>query len=409
MSGQPSPPGETSRHFAPFVPPFLTICLRRRRHLLSWRRVTRAPLTFLVFLPVLLPVLIFAWAHFRMALHETAHYLAARLVGLHPVRMDWGSGEGGWQLRLCGATVVWHAQPWDGMTHFQGLSLERPGWRVAFHLLAGIIMDAALFFLIGQVNSRAAATLNEPPLWYWITGPLFLWQGLTILLTLIPMDLQIDGMRSATDGKMLCKAVSGRLTREMRAKRCEYLAAMQRYQPGLRFEDCWMYRPDPTHVRLLHGAVSAMRENRLKEALTDAEKLLTLAPMAPGERAQMLDSMANAAGFSGKRWELERALAWAREARVLLPDARPVQGTLGALLVESGDFEEAVSLLEPLTAPENESEDRVHAFCHLAKVQSQLLQHGKAKRELENAKAVRPDHPLIAELESALGFSAAEP
>jgi len=370
--------------------------------------VIPVPLTLLIFLPFLFAGVVFVWAHLRMVLHETAHYLAARAVSFNPLQMEWGTSEKGWRFHLLGVPVVWHLQPWNGITHCQPTSLEGFCWRGAVCVLAGIVVDVLLLLLIAWVNRHAEATYTEPPLWYWITKPLVFAQSVILMFTLLPMDLQIEEWKSCTDGKQLLKHLSGRSIRDTRTGLEEYLAVVRRYQPGFTFEESWLYRPDPELVRLHHRAVAAAREGKLKEALANAETVLARASMAPGERAMLLDNMAAAAGLQGKRWDLERALAWAREAHALLPAARPVHATLGGLLVESGELTEAVILLEPLTAPENEPEVRIQACCYLAKVCNQLNDRNEARQWMEKARAIQPDHPLVMQMDAELGATAVE-
>ncbi|HSI61496.1 MAG TPA: hypothetical protein VLE43_00220 [Candidatus Saccharimonadia bacterium] len=368
----------------------------------------KVSLTFLVFLPFLLAGIVFLWAHARMILHETAHCLAARMVGFHPLQMEWGTGEKGWRFRFLDLPVVWHSQPWNGITHCRWASLEGLRWGGPLYILAGTAVDVALLLLVAWVNRYAEATFEEPPLWYWFTNPLFFWQWLTLMFTLIPMDLQIEEWKSATDGKELFQFLSGGMARTARTQRESYLTGMRRYQPTLTFEECWLYRPNMELVRRLIRTSTAFQEGRINDALALAEELLTLAPMAPGERAQLLDVMANSAGLTGKRWDLGRALAWAREAHALVPDARPVQGTLGALLVEKGEIPEAVSLLEPLTTSENHPDDQVTACCYLAKASDNGRDRSAVHQWLVKARAIQPTHPLIAQVETELGISLTE-
>jgi hypothetical protein len=247
-------------------------------------------------------------------------------------------------------------------------------WRGAAMVLAGPAADVFSLWLFVNYWSLIFAPAGTYELYEsmpLVIRYLVAIQGYTLLYSLWPHDVKIDGLTTPNDAKHFINYVSGKYTKERREAIADlqaYEDGLSRYAPGFKAgPSSWIRQITPEEANLWLEAQSESEKQNLSAAIEKFEVLIQSPRLQGPERAQILDGMASTAVMHGHAVPTEKILSWAREAHALAPDARTVRGTLGGALVQTGDYTGAIEMLTPLTTPDNEQIDRVLSSLYLAK------------------------------------------
>jgi hypothetical protein len=339
------------------------------------------------------------WLFVHIFLHEAAHVLVAKLVGLSPFAVTIGKGPALFSGRLVGLDVRVHALPFFGIVQ---LVPPPPGtrWRGAAYSIAGLLMDTVLLcILLGLAGFRAGPPLasHSTPL-HLFFALLAFYQAVVILANLIPANAKIGAATFPNDGKQFLGYLLERRSVALDA----YGLNAARYDPAFRIEDSWLLRADAPMLRLWSEAAEDMAAKRYAAGAEKYLRLFDQAALHPVEKAMYLDSLTSIVLFQGEKSMLGAAERWTREAHALLPNCRTIRGTRGAVLVEGGAHAEGLALLMPLTTEGNERIDRALSSCYVAKALHGLGRAADAQEWLKTARSYGEFPAVLARIESEM-------
>ena len=104
----------------------------------------------------------------------------------------------------------------------------------------------------------------------------------------------------------------------------------------------------------------------------------------------------------GEKQYLREALIWSEEALQLAPSAKPLHGTYGSLLIETGQFEQGIQILQPLAKEGNEALNQAISAYYLAKAYNALGDQDHAQYWLQKGKDSGNPHGLCERIEMEL-------
>lgn len=346
---------------------------------------------------------LFLFRHIAVLAHELAHLLAARLVGWTPSALIVGDGPALLEIHLRGVTVRIGLFPLTGFAYSTRIPLRGLRWRGAIFTLAGPLSDFVL--LLATLGLRSvwppeppAEFLNPPDL---VTVIVVL-QAFTLALSLLPLSVRHGDRVLESDGRACIRWLSGRVEAEFTQARQEYTQAVRRYDPQFLFEESWLYRTGREALTKFSTAHRRLSAREFDAAVPIVLELLGTEDFTAGERALQLDQLACIAVIHGDERFLDRAVAWAREAMTLAPEAPTLRGTLGSALVATGQYEEGIALLQPLTEPGNSPFDHSIAAAWLAFAFHQLGDSATAQRWLAESRRVGAAPALADRVEARL-------
>jgi hypothetical protein len=305
-----------------------------------------------------------AWVYLSLALHECAHVVAARTVGYKPLWVRVGMGEREWCFHLLG--VPWHVRAWPvgGLTlsAFGGIPGMR--WRGAVIALAGPIMDVLLLAGLLSLEGFVESGRHGPP--KMILVAIFI-QATSLIVSLWPHDRRVGDVEAPSDGLQLMRYLSGAELHDLRTDNEAYCTAIRRYDPSFELERSWLFGADRTCIIRWDEANNLLAAGSIDAGLAVFDSFLGDPKFVGAERACLLDGMSGVAMADTNSAMRDKALTWAREAQSIAPNAPTVRATLGAALVQTGQYAEGIEMLTPLTTPDNELTDRTLSSAHLAK------------------------------------------
>jgi hypothetical protein len=326
----------------------------------------------------------------QVSLHEAAHALVSRLVGLSPFAVIVGKGPLLFRGRAWGLDLYLHALPLFGVVQ---LIPPPPGtrWQGAAYSISGLLVDTALLLLVLLVLAGQT--------WAFLFfAVLAIYQVMVILTNLVPMDVRVGAVRIPNDGKQFLGYVFKRRSIALDA----YRDNVARYDPAFRIEDSWMMRADAPMLQLWSRAAIDIAAKRYADGIEKHLRLLGVAALHPAERAMYLDSLACVPLYQGEASLLNAAEQWSREAQALLPECRTIRGTRGAVLVESGRHAEGLALLMPLTTDDNGRIDRALSTCYVARALHGLGRTAEAREWLKSARQYDEFGSLVSRIASQM-------
>lgn len=315
--------------------------------------------------------LFFSWLYLSVLVHAVMRTMIGRLLGFKVYQVWVGSGERRWSTSISG--VPWHFRPFPfgGYSHLQPKQMPGLRWRGALVTLVVLAVDLSMMWAfvhfwpgIGTYFSRE----NEGPLSVFSIFTLFI-RGVDMFIHLLPVRIFVDDVRYPTEGKLLLEYVSGTYANSWALffeARKVYQESVARYDPEFIYRGSWLQTATLREKRLFADAHNELYAGNHRAFIEKSQRLLMNPELAGGERARCLDLIALAAIDNDNDVAPEQALEWVREAQALAPHARPVHRTLGAVLVATGAYTEAIEILTPLTTAENEDWDRSFSSAFLA-------------------------------------------
>jgi hypothetical protein len=349
--------------------------------------------------------LLYPYMWMVVALHELAHLLVGRWLGMEPYFVHVGRGRLLYAGRVRGVAFSLHAKPNFGMVHAPGRYTGQSAWRIALFFAAGPASDAlVLLFLCACIW---LIDRGSPLQWtlYWLA----IFQTCLLAFNLLPMEFEIGGAKLPNDGKQILRIFTGGTEGWRRRLHERNTLNVQRYDPAFRVEDTWTLRADAQQVALYNQACSASEAGRYDEAVDQLERLLAAVPMHPAEEASILDKMTVAAIFHNNLDLLPRALQWGRRAHALLPGCATLQGSYGALLVQSAyglvpgedataNARAGMEMLLPLAAESHTLLDRVVSLYFIALARQLLGDEAAADAALASARELGDDGKMLRDI-----------
>jgi tetratricopeptide (TPR) repeat protein len=163
------------------------------------------------------------------------------------------------------------------------------------------------------------------------------------------------------------------------------------------------YRKYPTDPIILQTyATKLMDVNKLATAFAIIDKIERVSEPDPYKEALLYN---NVAWSYLKGNDVQKARDWSEKAMAIVPWAVPFKGTWGAVLVESGDFEEGMKVIREVIAKEIERSHLATLNAHLAIGYARMGQTQLAKTALQDALNYDKDAEFVskavAEVDSA--------
>jgi hypothetical protein len=338
---------------------------------------------------------LFVWVFVQVILHESAHLLAARLVGFSAFAVTIGSGPLLLRGRLGNIAVRVHALPMFGVVWTRPV-LEGLRWKGALFAISGLLSDA---LLLAGLLYLAGHRLGPPSSWDSLFAGLAFYQAVIIVANFFPLDFTAQGTKMANDGRQFFSYLRGRRPAALQ----EHERNVIRYDPAFRLEDSWLMRCEVPMLTTMAEAQEDITGGRYTDGADKYLGVIGQPDIHPGEKAMLLDRIACMVLYHDVKVLLRAAEGWAREACELVPRSITLRGTLGAVLVERGSYTEGLMLLTPLTGAGNASVDRTLSACYSAKALHQLGRTAEAQEHLRTARQ-GGEFPAIRErIEAELG------
>jgi|GEM_PF-5272510 len=344
--------------------------------------------------------ILFAVTYVGIAVHELGHLFAALLGGWRPYRIEIGAGK---QLKLgspASLEVCLGLWPVSGMVHAFALS---PTWyrtRFIFFILGGPFATVAyisfLFFVLPQFTPDHAHSAIG------VGGFIQFWMLLRNALW--PNLVRIRGHMQPNDCLSIWTAArlpGSKIPHQFAHGLFHYANLLIDSNRSSTAQD-FLYRSlalsglppmDTALMKALWLAGSGFSEEA-KEKLNDAAALAD----ATGEA---YDELASNILFAGCEALFPQALELIEKGIQLEPDTITLHGTKASLLIETGELQAGLELLDKVIATTKSNHDRAICTYYRALTQNRLGRSQEAREELAKAESIDPNSPVakrIAEL-----------
>jgi hypothetical protein len=333
--------------------------------------------------PLTVPMLFYAGFVFGgiigIVVHEAGHLLCAVAMAIPVALFSIGTGPLLFRLRVGETSLVLRQRFWNAgyVTAYPALFAYK--YRTILFHMGGVLGQAVLLAFVIWSSERLPLPLYLGILF---SGGAFA-QVVGIVGSLIPRNLNIDGMTLNSDGWQIWQTLRGPRSGPTRAD--AYLAARLRSYGGGEVPKvseaaprlCYHLSCDRWSDEPLRREVdAALRRELGRGGLTREEELF------------VLDALGTDALLFRDPALLVHLDEWSLRALTLAPDIGTVRGTRGGALVELGRYAEAKVYLEPLTSPEQTPLDRVLSHAFLARAERGLGDTAAARRHVSEARRV---------------------
>lgn len=335
-------------------------------------------------------------------LHEIGHAVGALLVGMRLFNICLGSfGRILCAPRVFGYDIVFRTVPLGGST-LVGLKSTRFARlryfvMVACGPLVNVLCLAAALAIASKyrqnellVGLMSAAILFNAALVVGVLWPANAWAGHTLLPS--------DGLQ------ILTLAWKSKTTIEQMHAAWFYFEGLENWQRG-RLEEAmhWLQwgiseYPD-TWLNKSGLGIVLLDLNRIEEARQCFSEALDCTSLPPETEALFWNNLAWAdlmVGSTDLRAEADRLSQQAFERTPWVP---PITGTRGSVLVEIGNLDEGIKLLERALAKNHESSAKALNACYIALALAKKGLPLEAEERLRQARKLHPKCPLIARME----------
>lgn len=310
------------------------------------------------------------------------HALCARAVGLRPYWIRIGQGPAIFSHTFSGIRLDWGLWPAGGLTYaeFQNLNwanLNQAKLKLSVFMLGGVLGNLFLFTIALQFYKQNPNAL----VLFFIA-----FETLLILSSIIPFDGQLYGNRFSNDAKQIWSILSGKWREYYAMVYAAYEAAIARYETNTAARP--LFENDLRRLQLLLEAEAKLTIGEISEAVSRFNQLLKDKRSSRSERAYLLDRLASIVIIYRRQEYLSQADCWSKEALELAGNAKTLQGTRGAILIELGHFAEGKALLLPLVAADNDPIDIAFSSCYIAKADHALGNSQDAQMWLRKAEEI---------------------
>ncbi|MCF3652434.1 tetratricopeptide repeat protein [Synoicihabitans lomoniglobus] len=336
---------------------------------------------------------IWLWMLLAVSLHEWSHWAVAKIVGLEPTHLNVGQGPVWWRGHLGLTKVTMHWWPFSGLVLARWSSEAGLRWRGTTFALAGPACDAVLFGVLGLIFTQQSANhfMSEVR----ATLIILMWlQGGMWVTSLLPRMVSSEEYVLGSDGKQAWDFVTGNMPTAQVAGGINYQREVARYDPAFDVTGSWLHEADETIRQDYEVGLGELIADDPASGLAKLKRVLAAGPIGGAERAALLDQMASYVAMHRKMEFLTDAVEWAREAVALQPEAPTLRGTLGGLLIDSGQLDDGMRLLLPLTAESSDQMDRSIAFAYLALAYSRSGDRRRAHDALNASFELNASHGM---------------
>jgi hypothetical protein len=291
------------------------------------------------------PVGLMASIAISVAIHESAHFVVGRLVGLKVWRLTIGHGPVVFDHDFASFRLTLMASPYSGAVYplLFAAELTSTRWKRFVMIAAGPMSNALLLiisvFLASGVHDTQNAGATSFPY------EMLLANGYLLIFSLLPYRTQINGGPTMTDGLQMFRLLffGAADTRRMIASETSTRSG----SPGPSWK--WIVNQiDPGQL------------------LASYRKMLSDPNLSPEQRLHALDLFATTVLMYGANEFLEEADRYSLELLNGRPDAWTVKGTRGSILVEKGDLDGGIAMLTQVMDNDPSAFDRAIASAYLA-------------------------------------------
>jgi hypothetical protein len=344
--------------------------------------------------------------------HELGHALAARACGMHVFHVSVGVGRKLFQWRILGVLVDFRAIPYGGVT--MALTAERKWIRTRefIYAFAGPFANLLVALLILALGGWDRITDFRPheKLSPWT---LFFAANMLVFVTnLIPRSFPSAAGQMLSDGVHILRAFlmkpahfdpmrTAYYVAHVAAARacCDMHAAARWTEQGLK------EYPTERTLRLQH-ALDDVEALKFTSARGTLRELLQDCDQDDIEfRAVLLNEIALADALIGTAELLHEADDYSQDAFKLLPWSSAIKGTRGAVLVQRGDMERGITLLQFALNQTEERWLRARYACLIAKAETSRGNHESASNYLHTARQLHGECVLLSQTGHALRAS----
>jgi tetratricopeptide (TPR) repeat protein len=350
-----------------------------------------------------------------IGIHETAHFVAARAVGIDIAEITIGHWRKLFSVQMGAVRVIVRAAPDSGYVIIrQSLKLFSP-FPVSLLLSAGIIAESVVIVAAWQWHHhpkffpllfQGAAAEYFRLCIFWIGG-------LHVLTSLWPSNSSIGGSLLPSDGMQLLSLWKDRADRPraralfVKCQEVNRLATAREFESALELTES-LSKQHPENLSLAKAIGTFRAElGDIDGALQAWEALLKRSGLPLNELVELLDSLSCLPLYHGRIDLLVRADAWSNEALRHAPLAITLKGTRGSVLIELGRLDEGINLLREVLKVSEDSIDQCISHAYLAKAAACKANFTEARTLLAKAVAIQPDHRVVKRIASFISASSA--
>jgi tetratricopeptide (TPR) repeat protein len=369
---------------------------------------------------VLNPVLVLVLASLLVIPHELSHAAATWSGGGRILEIRIFEGPVRWRTRVRGTNVALGSYPLTGHCIPVFRNRDRIRERTLLMVAAGPLFN--IVFLLALLPFYDGSQLASSGAWPEL---LLVANALLLISALIPYRASLGGRQGLSDGFQFLSLLSGKYSEpdlhlSYLTTEAAHLLRERHYQRALEICEAGLAH-FPAHSLLENSrAVALLEMGHHRQALDIFEELLARAqcadePEQPGitglardhVEALLLNNVAYASLLSDSAPQaLQRARICARHAWRMTPWLREIQGTWGAVLIETGDVEEGLTHVaeaarEADTARAKAANLAVSAIGHY-----RLGKKDEAARLLKEARHLDPTGQMVTRAQGELALLA---
>jgi hypothetical protein len=312
--------------------------------------------------------------------HELAHFFVGRWMGLPIWRLRIGNGSIVFDKEFATFRLVVGEIPFSGAVYeFYVLgNMRHHRWKRFLMVGAGPAANAVMVLAGALLTARTDLAdlplTSFPLLMCWVNACL-------VLFSLFPYRAKVDGAKTPNDGLMLIHLLLNKSFKTPEHSTSSGQRAARLSQASWR----WIVRNSKPEPVLQHY------RNYLNHPALPADA-----------RCQLLDAFATCVLMFGATDFLSEADRYSAELLEAKPDEWTVKGTRGSVLVDKGETEAGMAMLQEVMRHDPSEFDRAIGACFLALGEIKRKNLGAALESLRLARALDPNCGALPRLESLL-------
>ncbi len=280
-----------------------------------------------------------------LTLHELSHALMAKLLGGRVFGIQLGMGRQLFRRWFDNFYLSVSLFPVSGVCFAGFPTNEKLRLRYAIYISGGLLFHAAVLLIAIPLLMR---TGNRYPFLDWI----IVLNGLTLFFNLLPRTVITAAGQSGSDGMLLWRLLTGKLTANELKRSYYRLAAFFAYQQeridqvAVYIREGLLLDPSDDILENLRVFLLLKQENKLEEAYTVWKN------MVESEELETMHVLQQALYYNNYAWatlmhqptpdSLQIAREYAEKAYQMAPWISVLKGTLAAVLVEQGEYQQGV-------------------------------------------------------------------
>ncbi len=349
-------------------------------------------------------------------IHELAHAITARILGLRVFAIHMGYGKVLVNTYLGKVAVVLRSLPLGGLTYISAPRLPFYHLRFGLTYLAGPFIHLAILLAMGPLWLQMGGLIgaDRSPAFLLLTN--WLIANLVVLVAnLIPRRVDTSYGPIRSDGGQIVNALFHK-PGNMEARLARYYAteaAEAARQDHLTDAEGWIeqglaqYPTDPLmlnvagYVFFQAGQWERGRQVWLAQ-LADGENL------KPEIKFMALNNIAFANLLLNDPALLDEADRYSTEAHKNMPWMAPIRGTRGAVLIELNQPEEGLELVRSSLEKTDTLKDKAYTMSYIAIGEARLGNQAEAARYVRAARLLDPKCPLLERAAREAGMASAD-